>query len=103
MDSKFIAKFICAVEERIYLWLQQCSIHSAVTATDLCLVDFTPLIQYIQYNRFNYMLPPSVSKLEKIPVIGKSPKKKAYAEINNSVLKYWKLRNSEKWETVFMN
>ena len=53
VDSKFIEKFIFTVDERIYLWLQQCSICSAVTDTDLCLVDFTPLIQDIQYNRFN--------------------------------------------------
>ena len=62
-----------------------------------------PLIQDIQYNCFNYMLPPSVLKVEKNPVFGKAPKKQADVEINNSVLKYWRLRNSEKWETVFMN
>ena len=95
VDSKFIAKFICAVDEIIYLWLQQCSIHSAVTDTYLWLVDFTPLIKDIQYNRFNYMLTPSVSKVDKIPVCGKASKKQAYVERNNSVLKYWKLCNSE--------
>ena len=103
MDKKFIAKFICAVDERIYLWLQQCSICSAVTDTYLYLVDFTPLIQDIQYNRLNYMLPPSVSTVEKIPVFGKAPKKQADVERNNSVLKDWKLRHSEKWETVLMD
>ena len=46
------------------------------------------------------MLPPSVSKLEKSPICGKAPKEQADVERNNSVLKYWKLRKSEKWETV---
>ena len=49
------------------------------------------------------MLPPSVFTVEKSPVFGKDLKKQAYVERNNSVLKDWKLRNSEKWETVFRN
>ena len=49
------------------------------------------------------MLLPSVLTIEKIPVFGKAPKKQTDAERNNSVFKYWKLHNSEKWETVFMN
>ena len=63
VDIKFIVKPIYAVDERIYLWLQKCSIHSEVTDTDLCLVYFTQLIKDIQYNSFNYMLPTSVSKV----------------------------------------
>ena len=47
VDIKFIAKVICALDKRIYLWLQQCNIRSAVADTYLCLVDFTPLIQDI--------------------------------------------------------
>ena len=95
VDSKSIAKFISAVDERIYLWLQQCIIRSAVTDTYLCLVYFMLLIQDIQYNCYNYMLPPSVLTVEKIPVFSKSPKKQADVERKNSVLKDWKLRNSE--------
>ena len=49
------------------------------------------------------MLASSVSKVEKSTVIGKYPKKQEDVEINNSVLKDWKLRNYEKWEIVFMN
>ena len=49
------------------------------------------------------MLPLSVLTVKKSPVFGKAPKKWADVEKNNSVLKNWKLRNSEKWETVFMN
>ena len=49
------------------------------------------------------MLPPSESTVEKFPVFSKAPKKQADVEINNAVLKDWKLRNYEKWETVFMN
>ena len=63
VDSKSIEKIICTLDERIYLWLQKCSIHSEVTDTDLCLVYFTQLIKDIQYNSFIYMLPTSVSKV----------------------------------------
>ena len=82
MDSNFIEKLFFEVDKIIYLWLQQFSIRSAVTDTYLCLVNFTPLIQDIQYNSFNYMLPPSVSIVEKSPVIGKPLKKQADVERN---------------------
>ena len=89
VDSKFIENLICAVEERIYLWLQQCSIRSEVTDTALCLVYFTLLVQDIQYNRFNYMHLQSISTVEKSPVFVKAPKKQADVERDSSVLNDW--------------
>jgi hypothetical protein len=53
MDSYFTAKFIWAIDKRIYIWLQQCSSRDSVVDTDLSLMDFSPLIQDIQLNRFN--------------------------------------------------
>jgi hypothetical protein len=42
MDSQFTAKLICAINERIYLWLQQCSSNDCVLDTDTSLMDFSP-------------------------------------------------------------
>ena len=63
LDGAFIAKFICAIDDRIYQWLKQCSIHQMVTDTDMTLVDFTSMLLDIQLNRFVYTLPPSIAKL----------------------------------------
>ena len=43
LESKFIAKMICAVDNCLYLWLKQCSSHSSVTDTGLALMDFMQL------------------------------------------------------------
>jgi hypothetical protein len=111
MDSHFTAKFICAIDERIYIWLQQCSQRDSVVDTDLSLMDFSPLIQDIQLNRFNYMLPPSISKISNDQAADSSTKKKqgrnnedtAKPVRNPNINKDWKLRPNEKWDTVFKN
>ena len=106
IDSKFIAKFICAVDERIYLWLKQCSIYAIVTDTDLSLMDFNPLVQDIQLNRFNYFLPPSISKIvniEKEEANAPNKKKKSEVEKNLEMIREWKIRPGEAWETNFRN
>jgi hypothetical protein len=58
LDSKFIAKMICAVDKRIYLWLKQCNAQDSVVDTDLDLMNFVQISQDIHFNRFNYILPP---------------------------------------------
>ena len=63
LDEKFIAKFICAIDERIYQWLRQCSMKSVVSDTDISLVELSSLISDVQLNRFHYLLPPSVAKV----------------------------------------
>ena len=105
LDNQFIAKLICAVDERIYLWLKQCSSYECVMDTDLSLMEFSPLCQDIQLNRFNYILPPSVTKTNvpdednSVP----SKKKKFDMEKNMNQVSEWKLRQTESWDSVFMN
>ena len=60
LNKRFIAKFISAVDERIYCWLSQCSKCKIVINIDLLLIDFSSLLQDIMLNRFYYILPPSV-------------------------------------------
>jgi hypothetical protein len=103
LDSKFIAKLICAVDERIYIWLKQCSIESSVEDTDVSLMNFAQLTQDIQLNRFNYLLPPcvtSANQKDKDPTL---KKKKFEAEKNTSITREWKLRPCESWEAIFQN
>ena len=105
MDSRFIAKFICAVDERMYLWLKSCSTNNSVLSTNYELVEFSSLINDIQLNRFMYILPPSVSKLVKVeddcdkPSIKKT--KKTEMMRNPNIFEEWKLRHNESWMTVF--
>ena len=108
LDTRFIAKLICAVDERIYLWLKQCSAVTSVTDTDLSLTDFTQSIQDIQLNRFNYILPPCVTKVSQISEKDEegTPQKKTKkfdTERNTNMVKEWKLRPAESWEAIFQN
>lgn len=64
LDNKFIAKIISSIDERIYLWLKQCSVQSSVTETDLSLLDFNGLVQDIHFNSFNYILPPCIIQVK---------------------------------------
>ena len=103
LDSKFIAKLICAVDERIYMWLKQCSIESSVEDTDLSLMDFSHLTQDIQLNRFNYLLPPCVTSTTQTDKDQLQKKKKFESERNTNVTREWKLRPSEAWDSIFQN
>ena len=103
LDSKFIAKLICAVDERIYMWLKQCSIESSVEDTDLSLMDFSHLTQDIQLNRFNYLLPPCVTSTTQTDKDQLQKKKKFESERNTNVAREWKLRPSEAWDSIFQN
>jgi hypothetical protein len=102
--NQFIAKLICAVDERIYMWLKQCSYSATVIDTDTSLMDLSSLIQDIQLNRFNYHLPPCVSKVNTRDEGNKetNKKKKFEAEKNMKLNPDWKLRQSESWD-IFMN
>jgi hypothetical protein len=112
MDSQFTAKFICAIDERIYQWLQQCSAKDCVLDTDTSLMDFSPLIQDIQLNRFNYQLPPSISKVvQPSDQSGcnlnqrerTNSQETAKPMRNTEPNRDWKLRPNENWETIFRN
>ena len=113
MDKTFIAKFICSIDERVYYWLRQCSMKDSVLDTDITLVEFSSLIADIQLNRFNYILPPSVTKVasksddiddsEKETIKLKKSKTAPVMVRNNDMNTDWKLRPSESWGTVFRN
>ena len=107
LDSRFIAKMICAVDERIYLWLKQCSSQASVVDTDLELMNFSQISQDIQFNRFNYILPPRVAKIQKqdnAETESSAIKKKKFeAERNTNQVREWKLRQSESWDDIFLN
>ena len=108
MDSQFIAKLIFAIDDRIYQWLRQCSNADAVTDTDLELIDFKVLFTDILLSRFDISLPPNIAKVT-------TENKKKNTEIspggarptaavmvrNDHPVREWKLRNEEKWDTVF--
>ena len=104
MDKKFIAKFICAIDERIYLWLKDCSNSKIVIDTDLSLIDFSSLLSDIQVNRFYYNLPPSI-----LDLVQEHPPKKGRKESNNggeavrntNQNAAWKLRSNERWDNIF--
>ena len=105
LDRQFIAKFIYAVDDRIYQWLRQCSSAEAVTDTDLELVDFTILFKDILLSRFDISLPPNISSVKASKDDeDTSPKKPRAAPVmvrNDNQIREWKLRNDERWETVF--
>ena len=105
MDRQFIAKLIYAVDDRIYQWLRQCSSAEAVTDTDLELVDFATLFKDIMLSRFDISLPPNIGSIKSGQDTPDTPPKKARAAPvmvrNDNQVREWKLRNDEKWETVF--
>ena len=110
MEEEFIPKLMCSVDHRLYQWLRQCSLCSTVQATTVTLLDFAGLFEDIMMHRFHYILPLSVKKLkEKPPIttredsssrVAKKPRQSEYAR-NPSVPQEWKLRQGEKWDTVF--
>jgi hypothetical protein len=106
MDEQFIAKFIYAIDDRIYQWLRQCSTADAVTDTDLELVEFNSLFKDILLSRFDIRLPPNINKIKKTQhdeEDGQNKKTKITAVMvrNGAINKEWKLRNNERWDTVF--
>ena len=109
MDPSFIAKIMCAVDERIYHWLKQCSIYTMVLDTETYLMDFTSLLMDIRLNRFVYILPPSIAKLvskdatSDTKPVDKERKDRATAIRNSAPVQEWKLRPQETWNTVFRN
>jgi hypothetical protein len=107
MDSHFIAKLIFAVDDRIYQWLRQCSIADTVTDTALELTDFNTIFKDILLSRFDVFLPPNIAKVKKGKGTDEAtdpskPKPIAPVMVRNpNTNKEWKLRNDEKWETIF--
>ena len=106
LDGQFIVKLIYAVDDRIYQWLRQCSTAEAVTDTDLDLIDFQTLFKDILLSRFDINLPPNITKITNTnkDIEDEKPKKVRTAPDmvrNESQTREWKVRNDERWETVF--
>ena len=110
LDPEFIAKFLCAIDNRLYQWLQQCSVAKSVEDTSLSLLNFSSLFDDIMMNRFQYHLPSAIRKFtpkrEKPSFnfdFGQEKKKQKQAEhvINPHVPEDWKLKNNEEWEKYF--
>ena len=109
LDKTFIAKFVCAIDERIYSWLRQCSIKQMVTETDISLMDFNYMLQDINFNRFYYTLPPNVASVV-TKTVGREhetkrdpPQGKPQHVRNDCVVQEWKIRPSETWANIFRN
>ena len=109
LDAKFIPNFLCAIDERIYQWLKECSVKSSVVDTNIAFIDFTPLISDVTFNRFIYHLPPSIARItsDVDSNTNKSKKQRNSSApirvINNTIKQEWKLRHNETWNTVFRN
>ena len=114
LDKRFIAKLLCAVDERIYLWLKQCGQSDSVMDTDLTIVNFSTLTQDFTLNRFQYFLPPSVMEIvngnndeDKENLQRKSKKKKESQQServkNEEMRNDWKLKDSKNWDSTFKN
>jgi hypothetical protein len=112
MDSQFIAKLIYAIDDRIYQWLRQCSIAETVTDTSLELTEFNTIFKDVLLSRFDISLPPNIVKIKQKTRLNNSisdedmdakrPKATPAVMIRNpNIKKEWKLRNTEKWETIF--
>ena len=107
MDSQFIAKLIYAVDDRIYQWLRQCSTADAVTDTALELIDFDTLFKDILLSRFDISLPPNIAKIpnrNNNETTEDKPKKTKTTPAmvkNDNPVQEWKVRNGERWETIF--
>ena len=84
-----------SVDARIYLWLKQCSVQSSVTGTDLNLLDFKGLVQDIQFNSFNYTLPPCVTQVKSVNEMKPQKKNKFKVNRNSTLLNEWKIKPSE--------
>ena len=111
-DHEFIAKFMCAVDHRLYQWLLQCCTKSSVEETTLHLLDYSTLFEDIIMNRFQYILPlaiirvrkPPPPPLDSTPAGGDRDRKKpkrAEQVKNENPVEEWKLRQGERWDLVF--
>ena len=111
MDTKFIAKFLVATDNRVNMFLEEC-----MKAEDP--MDISPrwlnadnICESIEMNEFYYTLPASVKSIVS-PADDRSRKRKADLEkekdkrtservVNQNQVRDWKLREGEDYMTVF--
>jgi hypothetical protein len=110
LDPEFIAKFLCAIDDRLYQWLRQCCSAKLVEDTTLSLMNYSVMFEDILLSRFNYRLPPNIRKLQRSPPRqpptqdrnDRAKRTKVFEHDRNPALrKEWKLRQTENWDTIF--
>jgi hypothetical protein len=109
LDNEFIAKFLCSVDDRLHQWLRSCCNSDFVQETNLELMNYASLFQDVSLSRFNYHLPPNIMSVQKrnsdphaSSSHDKSKRQKKIEQVrNDKMVADWKLRQNEKWETVF--
>ena len=114
LDPTFIPQFMCAIDNRLYHWLVQCSNASTVEETSTQLVNYSSLFDDIVMSRFHYSLPPAIKKIapsKEISVFDTSfgsdrdtkRQKTVEQARNTAVPPEWKLKQGEDWDTIFKN
>ena len=114
LDEMFIAKMHFTVDDRLNQWLEQCCRTDTVTETNLELTNFSSIFGDIQLNKFFCHLPSNIAKIHdrtkstnddndrKTKRSKPSPSQPEKIR-NLSQCQDWKLRHSEKWDTIFRN
>ena len=109
VDEEFYAKLLCCVDDRLYQWLKECSRASCAAETTTMLTDFGSIFTDIQMNQFHYLLPPKVKRTknrsdDRVDGRGKRQRMDQQAAkriVNPRIVPSWKLRQNEKWDTIF--
>jgi hypothetical protein len=111
VDEEFISKVICCVDDRLYQWLKQCARSTYAKQTTTELTNFEDIFLRILTNEFYYSLPNCVKKFKKTepgrssgsgsPSLKKNRPNSSERVQNTSMNEDWKLRQNEKWETIF--
>ena len=109
LDEEFIPKLMCAIDHRLFQWLNQCSRATSVEDTSIMLLTYSTLFDDIMMHRFYYILPLSVKRIgakkqeksNESDTREKKKQRKVEYIRNNNVPSDWKLRQGESWDTVF--
>ena len=116
LDEMFIPKLHFTVDDRLNQWLEQCCRADLTLDTNLELTNFSSIFYDIQLSKFVCSLPSNISKLHSPrdnqhdhDNSGDRRKKKSRHSgqpeqvRNQNQIQDWKLRQSEKWDTIFKN
>ena len=115
LDDMFIPRLLFMVDDRLNQWLEQCCRADLVSDTNLELTHFSSIFSDIQLNKFFCNLPSNILRLQKdlsttsdTDIDRKKKRLKSNGsqpeQIRNSnQVPCWKIRQSEKWDTIFKN
>ena len=105
-DSKFIAKFLVATDNRINMHLGECMNAEVPMEVSPRWLNASRICESIETSEFSYVLPASVKSVTIQDDLGK--KRKAEQELtkekrmpNENPVTNWKLKDGESYETVF--